>query len=56
MQCKMTLVAIVAAGLWCTAAVAADAYPVKPVRIVVPFAAGGSTDILSYVQNLCMTA
>ena len=45
---KKTLFAIaaLAGGLTFSDAAAADAYPGKPVRIVVPFAAGGAIDII----------
>lgn len=40
-------VAAVAAGSWATAPASAQAFPAKPLKFIVPFAPGGSTDLLS---------
>lgn len=43
------LVAIV--GAWAGAARAQDSYPSQPVRIIVPFPAGSTTDILTRIVS-----
>ena len=55
--CALLWVALCAAGLSSNAAAqtAADKYPDKPIRIIVPFAPGGSTDIIARVIGQKMT-
>ena len=49
------IAAIAGAGLLGSSAALAQAYPSKPVTIVVPFAAGGTTDILARIIGQALT-
>ena len=48
--------ALAGIGLLGSSAALAQAYPSKPVTIVVPFAAGGTTDILARIVGQALTA
>lgn len=52
--CKLTLVAMVAAFAATGAASAASDYPDRPIKMIVTFAAGGSSDVLARVVASAM--
>jgi tripartite-type tricarboxylate transporter receptor subunit TctC len=47
MKYRIALIAAMAAAAWLPATVAAQKYPNKPIRMLVPFSAGSQTDILA---------
>ncbi|WP_338819070.1 tripartite tricarboxylate transporter substrate binding protein [Acidovorax temperans] len=52
----LTAAALAGAGLLGSAGALAQSYPTKPVTIIVPFAAGGTTDILARIIGQALTA
>jgi tripartite-type tricarboxylate transporter receptor subunit TctC len=46
---KRVLLALSAAGLAATGAMAQNAYPQRPITMIVPFAAGGPTDVIARI-------
>jgi len=46
---RITATVVLACALQCPLAVTAQEWPAKPLRFIVPFAAGGSTDLVARV-------
>ncbi|MFZ5506260.1 MAG: Bug family tripartite tricarboxylate transporter substrate binding protein [Pseudomonadota bacterium] len=53
---RTAITALLAALSWASAALAADAYPARPITFVVPFAAGSATDSLARALGQAITA
>ena len=49
------VVLAIACGAYCVAAISADGYPAKPVRLVVPFAPGGGSDVVGRIVGQKLT-
>lgn len=52
---KMTTAALLASLLASGAAAAADAYPSRPIRFIIPFTPGGNTDVLGRLLGMKLT-
>lgn len=48
--------ALAAAGLWVTAAIGEENYPARPITLVVPYAAGGPSDVIARLIGQSMSA
>ena len=51
----LAVFALTLLGVPCTGALAADAWPVRPIRLIVPFPPGGSNDIVSRLVGAHLT-
>ena len=52
---RFTVVSAIAFGAYCAPAIAADGYPAKPIRLVVPFAPGGGSDVVGRIIGQKLT-
>src|SRR4051812_36567140 len=55
-QMKLISALLAAAALWQSAAQAQDAYPSRPIHIIVPFTAGSATDVVARLIGERLTA
>lgn len=46
---KLTMLALIAGSLFSTQVMANSSFPQKPIKLLIPFAAGGTTDIIARI-------
>src|SRR5918997_6881235 len=53
---RRILACVLAVGLWVTAALGQDGYPRRAITLVVPYAAGGPSDVIARLIGQSMSA